>query len=100
MSATAQNLVLISPDDLKEIVGAAVLEQLKNYLPKDGQPFSKYSDFVTIDEAAEMCAVSRSTINNWIKDGRLKLSKNGRVVRFAKSDVIQLLEQKPKHKRI
>jgi excisionase family DNA binding protein len=96
----ASNLVLISPTDLKAIVASAVLEQLQNYLPKDKQPFAEYADFVTIDTVAEMCNVSRSTVNNWIVSGRLKPTRNGRVIRFAKADVIALLQQKPKSKRV
>ena len=99
MSAT-NNLIVISPSDLKEIVASAVLEQLQNYLPKGEQPFAKYSDFVTIDDVAEMCNCSRGTVLNWITDGRLKPSRNGRVIRFAKCDVLQLLQQNPKHKRV
>ena len=99
MSAT-NNLVLISPSDLKEIVASAVLEQLQNYLPKEQQPFAEYSDFVTINEVAEMCNCSRGSVVNWIQDGRLQASRNGRIIRFAKSDVIQLLNQKPKYKRV
>jgi Helix-turn-helix domain len=97
---TANNLVLISPSDLKEIVASAVLEQLQKYLPKHKEPFADYPDFVTKQQAKTMLSCSLTTINNWTTDGRLKVSKNGRVIRYAKSDVLQLLEQKPKHKRV
>lgn len=95
-----QDLILTTPTQLQELVSRAVAEQLHSFFPKDGQPFAAFPEYVTIDEVAQMCNVSKSTVNNWIKDGRLKPSKNGRVVRFAKVDVIALLQQKPKHKRM
>jgi excisionase family DNA binding protein len=95
-----QDLVLTTPLQLQEIVSRAVAEQLQSYFPKDGQPFAEFPEYVTIDEVAQMCNVSKSTVNNWIKDGRLKPSKNGRVIRFPKTDIIALLQQKPKHKRV
>lgn len=99
MSAT-NNLVLISSSDLKEIVASAVMEQLQKHLPKERQPFAEFAEYVTKNEVREMCNCSLGTVDNWIKDGRLIPSRNGRVIRFSKKDVIYLLSQKPKHKRV
>lgn len=94
-----QELIVTTLPQLQEAIKQAIAEELNSFFPKESKPFADFPDFVTIGEAAVMCNVSKGTINNWIGDGRIKPTKNGRVVRFAKSDIIQLLGQKPKYKR-
>ena len=100
MLATAQNLVLISADDLQNIVTTAVAEQLQKHFPQLNDPFNEYPNLLTRNEVCTMLQVSKATLNNWTNDGRLRPQKQGRVIRFQKSEVLNLFRTAPKHKRV
>ena len=96
----SENLVLISTTDLQNIVENAVSSTLQKHFPQLNEPFSSYPEILTRNEVCEMLQISLATLTNWCKEGRLKASKQGKVVRFYKKDVLELLRSTPKHKRI
>ncbi len=93
-------LIGITTDDLQELIEAAVANAMQKTAKPNKQLFDEFADLVTIREVAAMCRVCIATVNNWIRDGRLKRRKQGRVVRFAKQDVIDLIKGSPKYKRV
>lgn len=96
----SQNLVVISTDDLQSIVTAALAEQLQKHFPQLNDPFSEHPELLTRDEVTKILNISKATLNNWCNDGRLKPKKQGRVIRFQKSEVLSLFRTAPKSKRV
>lgn len=56
-------------------------------------------DLMTADEAAEQLRVTRRTVYEWLKEGRLRGVKVGRLWRIHKSDVDELLRPKEAKRR-
>lgn len=47
---------------------------------------------VSVPEAAALCGVSRSTVNNWIRAKRLFAKRSGKIYSVRKTDLLLLLE--------
>ena len=95
----SQNLILISPEELKAEITIALTETLQKHFPLLNEPFKDYPELLTRDEVCKMLNIALATLNNWCNDGRIKPTKQGRVIRFQKTDVINLFRSQPKHKR-
>ena len=48
---------------------------------------------LTLEEAAEFLKVSKSAIRKWLKSGKLKGHKAGRVWRFFQADLVSWLKE-------
>ena len=48
--------------------------------------------WLSIKEVGEYLGVSRATVYRWVKDGKLKIHKVGRVSRVKKNDLDKLME--------
>lgn len=48
---------------------------------------------MTVDELCDLLKVTRQTIHVWIKDGKIRAIKMGRVTRFEKSEVERFIEE-------
>lgn len=48
-------------------------------------------DFLTVDEAAAILKVAPNTIRDWLKSGKLKGGKIGRLWRIKRADIDELV---------
>ncbi len=48
-------------------------------------------DFLTVDEAAAILKVAPNTIRDWLKSGKLKGGKIGRLWRIREADIDELV---------
>ena len=67
-----------------------VLSGLKDQMPSCIQSIETSNDLLTIEEAAQFLKITKATIHNWRKEGRITASKLGGRVYFSK---LQLLSQ-------
>jgi excisionase family DNA binding protein len=49
--------------------------------------------FLTVREAAEIARVSPSTVRNWLRRSQLRSHNYGRVIRIAKTDLVEFISQ-------
>lgn len=91
------SLVVISSDELRQLVTEAVSSALKKEKTKDKQslPSNSNTELVTKKQAAAILKVSLSTIDNYIKEGLLTRKKVGsRFVRLDVGEVKRLAKSK------
>ena len=51
------------------------------------------NEYLTISEVMKILKVSRTAINNWMKSGKLKYHKVGRLVRIKSEDLKKFVEE-------
>lgn len=57
-------------------------------------------EFLKVEEVAEILKLNKMTIYRWIKKGKIKVSKMGRIIRISKSELERFLnESKEKRKK-
>ena len=56
-------------------------------------------NYLTINEICGLLKVSRSTVNRWIRRGRLQSKKIGRLVRVTSRALAGFVEARPYHVR-
>ena len=78
-------VILVSPDDLRELVRSAVREAL------DGQRAEERSDWLDAAGAAELLGVNPRTIMKLVKTDKLSGGRIGKLWRFRRTDVERLL---------
>lgn len=80
------SLIVATPDEIKNIVIAA----LQEYLPKPlfcGEKEDAEDELFTREETAELLGVNASTLWRWTKDGTLPCEHVGRSVRYKRSTI-------------
>lgn len=82
------NLVLISQEDLKEIVKEAVTAAFE--AEKQGNP---ETDILTSREAEALLKVSKPTLIEWRKNGLVPYHRTGSRLYFKKSELLQCLRK-------
>jgi hypothetical protein len=85
--------VLVTPDELRDIVEESVLKVLKNHTPTQKEVRSV--DLITRQEAADMLNVSLVTLTEWCNMGILKPYKLNTRVYFYKSQILEALQGPP-----
>lgn len=95
----AQNMIMttLSEEDLEGIFSKTI----ENMIPKYANLFNKKEDkknndeiFYTKTESADFLGCSNSTVDRYAREGLLKRYKISRAVRFKKSDLIALIENR------
>ena len=84
------NLTVALPDAALEQIAQRVAEILAAREPESTAP-----DLLTIDQAAELAAVSRKTVSNWLSAGRLVRYGVPRAPRISRSELLGLLAPEP-----
>ena len=51
------------------------------------------NEYLTVKEVMEILKVSRTAVNNWMKSGKLKYHKVGRLVRIKSEDLKRFVEE-------
>jgi len=97
-----QNTVLIpiSLDDFKTMINESVTNAVKSQVtPKISDSYSQLPDYLTRKEAAKVLNISITSLDYIVKDARLTKYRNGRFVRFKKSEVLDFYKSFSKYKR-
>lgn len=74
-------------ETIENIVRRVVREELMSSARS-----SNADDLLTYDEAAAFAKVSKTTINDWRKNGLLPVQRQGRVVRVLRGDVVNAMK--------
>lgn len=88
-----EGLILITPDQLREIISSELAKQLSQ-MPIQQKKDEAESEYLTVKEVGKLLSVSRVTLNTWGKNGKLKPVSMGRNLRYRKSDVNNLMKNK------
>ena len=86
------NFTSITPDELKDIVTSAVRQELSKQKQKD----DSQDDLLKIEQVREIFKVSKVTIHNWKKSGKLPFYRINSRVFFKKSEVLDALQSSKK----
>jgi excisionase family DNA binding protein len=87
MHESAPPLVILTADQLREIVLSAVRAALAEF-----KPVAEVNDVMTYGEAAEWSGFSVSTLAREAKAGRLRLTRVGRAARVDRASLCEWLE--------
>jgi excisionase family DNA binding protein len=63
------------------------------------EDFSTFPEHLTRKQAAQMCNVALTTLDRYTKEGLLKKHRNGKMVRFKKSEVLKTFKTYEKWQR-
>ena len=87
----AKTLLMVSEDELREIVKDAVKEERERTEKRIRE--AKEVAAVSRNEASRMLSVSLNTLWRWAKDGYLVPRKVGTKVMYLKSDIDNLIQR-------
>jgi excisionase family DNA binding protein len=97
-----QNTVLIpiSLDDFKTLLNESVTNAIKTQVtPKLQDSFSQLPEYLTRKQAAKVLNISITSLDYIVKDARLTKHRNGRFVRFKKSEVLDFYKTFAKYQK-
>ena len=81
-------LFAISIEELRKIIHDEVKAAMADYFKKPTE-----EEFLTIEQAANILSVDRSTLWHWDKEGYLKKIHIGGKPRYKKSDIDRILQR-------
>ena len=85
------NIILTTPEELKEMVNRAVKEALRDVLPKVIRQASK-KEWLNTDDVMEYLQCSRRHIQYLRDSEQLPYSQNGRTIRYHIDDIDTFLK--------
>lgn len=83
--------------ELSEIKGLLLALTAKQATKED---FAEYPEFLSRKQAAQMVGVALTTLDRYANENLLKKHRNGKLVRFKKSEVVQAFKTFQKWQRI
>lgn len=92
-------LISMPLDKLKELITETVTDAINTVSDSHQDPYSGYPELLTRNQVSEMLGICLATVDNWTKNGRLKKVRNGHVVRYKKSEIIESFKSYGKHQR-
>ncbi len=94
------NLVITTPEHLRLLIDDAITNAINRTLPiQDSNPEDGTPDLLTRHQTAQLLGICLATLDNWVREGRLTKYRNGRVVRFKKSEVLNSFQSLTKYNR-
>ena len=84
-SLNGQKIILISEDELKQVVLEAVKEGLSSYQYSNDQ--TNNDDVLTFNQARELLDISNSTLHKWKRERIFPFYRIGGRIYFKRSDV-------------
>ncbi|MCP9237189.1 MerR family transcriptional regulator [Lewinella sp. JB7] len=70
-------VVVLSPDQLREVVSAAMVDALRGVQPSDPKPdVLRRLTYLTTNQVAELAGVTATTVRNWSAQGLLRVGTN------------------------
>ena len=91
-------LTATSREEMVEIIQEAMLA-LRDKMPTPTQPNESSNDILTIEEAALFLKITKATVHNWRKEGRITASKLGGRVYFSKLQLLSQIKSPTKQKK-
>jgi len=88
-AARKQGTVVLSADELHDLVTNAVREALNTNAP---------AEYLTLAQAAQMMGASERSLRTWVKDDGLPALRAGRDYRFRRESLVQWMERRPLRK--
>lgn len=86
--------------DFKNLINEAVTDALKAIEQgKQNEPFPNLPEMITRKQVCEIFDISFMTLDAWVRQDRLKKYRVNNVVRFKKSEVLQVLDSCQKYSR-
>jgi len=92
---------------LEELFRTLVHEELRPFvhmlhdlLERLGRAAQASYEFLSVAKAAKIAQVGESTLRAWIKSGRLRAGRAGRLVRIRRADLSALITESPQEKRL
>lgn len=92
---------------LEELFRTLVHEELRPFvhmlhdlLERLGRAAHASDEFLSVAKAAEIAQVGESTLRAWIKSGRLRAGRAGRLVRIRRADLSALITDSRQEKRL
>lgn len=85
--------------DLKAMISETVTAAVKKASPSSSEPFKDYPELLTRGQTAQMFGICLATLDNWTKQGKLQKIKNGKVVRYNKTEVLKAFASLQKFQR-
>lgn len=90
--------LIFSPIDKRQLI-QEIAEEVASLIIPQLQPQAKEDELIQIPEAMKLLGRSRTTINNWRKEGFLKEQVINTRVYFKKSDILNAGYQKNSRKK-
>lgn len=78
------------------------LEEKLNLLIERSETKETFSDFpemLTREQAGQILNVKLPTLDHWVREKKVEKLREGKIVRFRKSDILQLLKANVKYQR-
>jgi len=85
----AQSIIIITPDELRELVVVTVREQLESFFKKEKEPDNR---LLTRKEVSGMLGISLPTLSLWTKSGVIQAVRIGNSIRYKSENIEQALQ--------
>lgn len=77
----------------------SLLLEIKEQQKNDKEPFADLPELLNNKQTCQVLNVSLATLNRYADEGRVKRHRNGKMIRFKKSEVLQSLKSVVKWQR-
>jgi excisionase family DNA binding protein len=84
---------------VRPIIKEAIKESLKEQSEADKTPFADLPELLNNKQTCQVLNVSLATLNRYADEGRIKRHRNGKMIRFKKTEVLQSLKSIVKWQR-
>jgi len=85
-----RNLIVVTPEDLRDLISVAVRTELEGFKPQTSEP--QATEFLTRKQTAERLQISLVTLHQWTKSGILKGYRISGRIRFKSSEIESALQ--------
>ena len=93
-------VIVTTPDQLRRIVDASVTAALASWTPpSEPGPLDHLPELLTRKEAAELLGISRPTLDQWAKQGKVSKYHLDGLVRLKKSELVASLKNLTKYRQ-
>lgn len=93
-----QKVIVTTPLELRELIKESIADvMLQIPIPKPS--IKQDSDLITRSETAKLLGVALSTLDLWVKQGRLQKYRINSTVRFKRNEVLEAFQTFHKYKR-
>lgn len=91
-----QELVLISRDDLEQILADIIRKEIKNISITKTEIFNGEDDLISFKETERLLKISAPTLYNHMKNEIVPFSRLGRRLLFPKQTILKIIAQNGK----
>jgi excisionase family DNA binding protein len=92
-------LVVISKDELRQLIAEIVEYQVDSTFKQYKEMLVPEDKMMTIQETAEFLDVSKVTLHNWKKNGKLPYLRLGKRVFFSQKEIVEAMKSNVYHRK-